>query len=514
MDELPQTVDALLRDALSAVSQGILVIDKQMNVAFYNRRYGEFFDFPEDMFPVGTPLEELLRFYGETGEFGDGDIQAEIDLRLQSAKDGVASNLSRQKPDGRYMHATGHPMSNGSYVYTFTDVTEQMLERQKLANFVSELTTAIDAATDAEKNTRAFLDATGDSAVLVDLQGKIVVANETAAKQMGMPLDKLIGTNLFEISTTESAARRRRKIQEVVKSKVPLFDPAMFDPRENTWAEGSVYPVLDDRGNVIRVAFISREVTTRIEMEEAAIQARDAAEAANLSKTEFLANMSHELRTPLNAILGYAEIMSDGLYGKLDNEKYEQYVEFIAQSGRHLHALINDILDVASLETGNLTLKETECSLLEMVASVSDMLRHSAEDQDIRLINQLDNLNVKIYADQRRILQVLTNILSNAVKYTKPGGSVTLSARREEGGSLSIEISDTGIGMDKAGLEKAFTKFGQVDSDLAREQEGAGLGLPLAKDLIEAHGGELIFESVLRKGTKVQIRIPAERILD
>ena len=222
--------------------------------------------------------------------------------------------------------------------------------------------------------------------------------------------------------------------------------------------------------------------------------------------------MSHELRTPLNAIIGFSGTIKEETFGTLDNEKYREYINDIHQSGEHLLELIDDILDVSAIEADAIKLQDETVSLSAIVDTSVRLIRPRAEDGHVTISQSIDSEIPMIIVDQRRMKQILLNLLSNAVKFTPEGGKVSLSARLNEQGSLSIAIADTGIGMDEDHLKIALSTFGQVDSGLDRKHEGTGLGLPLTKGLVNLHGGKLDVESEVGNGTQVTVTLPKERI--
>jgi signal transduction histidine kinase len=239
--------------------------------------------------------------------------------------------------------------------------------------------------------------------------------------------------------------------------------------------------------------------------------AKETAESANRAKSAFLANMSHELRTPLNAIMGFSEIIKTQTFGPR-SERYPDYAGHIFHSGTHLLALINDILNLSKLEAGRLTLHEEDVDLGATVESCISLVETQARQAKIRISVSLDEQVRSIRADDRRLRQIIINLLSNAVKFTPEGGHIRVSSAQENGG-LAIAVSDTGVGMAPEDIPKAMTPFGQVDSKIRRKQEGTGLGLPLAKQLVELHGGRFRIESTLNGGTTVTFVLPPERII-
>jgi two-component system cell cycle sensor histidine kinase PleC len=255
------------------------------------------------------------------------------------------------------------------------------------------------------------------------------------------------------------------------------------------------------------------DITERKAMEAEILKSKEEAEFANRSKTEFLAHMSHELRTPLNAIIGFAEVIKTEMFGPVGLPKYIDYAGDIHKSGEHLLDLINDILDLSKLEAGKLELNESEVTIPDIVCQCCSLVRNKAELDNIKLVTEIDAQVPRLRADQRALKQVLLNFLSNAVKFTPYGGTVTVRVRAEVDGAVSISVSDTGIGMKPEHIEIALKPFGQIDSKMARQHKGSGLGLPICKSLVELHGGALVLESEPDKGTTVIATFPAERTI-
>jgi signal transduction histidine kinase len=242
--------------------------------------------------------------------------------------------------------------------------------------------------------------------------------------------------------------------------------------------------------------------------------ARDIAVEANNAKTVFLANMSHELRTPLNAIIGFSDVMRTESLGPMENEQYRAYVGDINQSGIFLLSLINDLLDMAKMESGKEELFEEPVDVGKTIDAAIRLVRGQAQKADIVIEVNVENDIPYLWADPRKLQQILTNLLSNAVKFTVSGGDVTARIWCNPKSGLVFQIADTGIGIAQQNIPKALSQFGQVDSALNRKFEGSGLGLPLAKEFAELHGGSLDLQSELGVGTTVTVRFPASRIME
>lgn len=276
-----------------------------------------------------------------------------------------------------------------------------------------------------------------------------------------------------------------------------------------------------DNGGIITVF---SDITEMIAREEDLRQSKEAAEQASRSKGQFLANMSHELRTPLNAIIGFSEIMHAESLGPIANERYREYLEDIIDSSRHLLGVINDILDVAKSEAGRLELHEQDVSIAHEINTTARLFADQAEKAGVTLVADPGTAESDsggssrpppgLRADQRKLRQILLNLVSNSVKFTPRGGTITLAARRGAHGGLELSVCDTGIGIGAEDLPRALTPFGQVDSNLSRRYVGTGLGLPLTKSLVECHGGTMEISSTVGTGTTVTIRFPAERNLE
>jgi protein-histidine pros-kinase len=252
------------------------------------------------------------------------------------------------------------------------------------------------------------------------------------------------------------------------------------------------------------VAFV-RDITARKRAEEAINELNTELQVATRHKSEFLANMSHELRTPLNAILGFSELLLDDTTGKYDSSKRHKFLDEISKSGRHLLALINDILDLSKVEAGRMTLEIETVSISSAVDDVLNTIEPLAAKK--HLVVSTDADAGQIEADAGKLKQMLLNLASNAVKFTPEGGLVTIKARRLAE-AVEISVADTGIGIASSDLERLFTEFQQLDSGASRRQEGTGLGLALTQRLAALHGGSVGVVSELGKGSVFTIRLP------
>ncbi len=240
---------------------------------------------------------------------------------------------------------------------------------------------------------------------------------------------------------------------------------------------------------------------------------RDHAEAANRSKSDFLATMSHELRTPLNAMIGFSDIIRSEPFGPIGRPEYRDYVDDIRSAGQYMLALINGILDLSKLEAGMDELQEKNIEVSGVVRLAHRLVRRRAETGRVALEQDLAADLPLLWADKRKLTQILVNLLSNSVKFTDPGGKVTLKVRSHPGGGHVFEIIDTGIGIVPEDIPKALSRFCQIGSKDNRRYDGTGLGLSLTKALVELHGGSFDLQSQPGVGTTVTVSFPAERVV-
>jgi len=388
------------------------------------------------------------------------------------------------------------------------------------------------AARRSENRLSAMLEIAPTAIIAVDQNYAIRLCSKGAAKLFGYAAQETIGlpvSILFSDEGADMAPLRRgqgRTINrggEQLVARAPLSGADVIarlrrgEIKGRTQAgtqfpvEGESYELADGGEGALTIIMMS-DATERRRQERALRQAKEAAEAANRAKTQFLANMSHELRTPLNAIIGFSEVISNRLFGEL-NDRYRDYAGDIVSSGRHLLGLINDILDLSKIDLGQANLSEGEVDLPRAVQSCQRLMYERAERGGVQMALNIPTDLPKLWADETKLKQIVLNLLSNAVKFTERGGKVTIAAAALADGGLLLTLTDTGIGMRPEDIPKAMAPFGQLESTFERRFEGTGLGLPLVQRLVELHGAELKIESQLGEGTKVQIRFPRARVI-
>ncbi len=250
-----------------------------------------------------------------------------------------------------------------------------------------------------------------------------------------------------------------------------------------------------------------------LQAKEEALQAKEEADNANRAKSAFLATMSHELRTPLNAIIGFSDIIRSEIMGPVGNDKYRSYVTDIHISGTHLLEVINDILDLTKAEVGMLELYEEIIDVSEVIRAVARITRPSIDKAGLTITLEISADLPQLRADERKVRQVLFNLIGNAVKFTPEGGHILISSRFDPKVGIEIVVADTGIGIAQQDLNWVLEPFVQIDSRLSRHHDGTGLGLPAVKKMMELHGGKLQLSSETGSGTKAMVFFPVKRTL-
>tara|TARA_R110002095_G_scaffold16697_4_gene19986 strand:+ start:2261 stop:4867 length:2607 start_codon:yes stop_codon:yes gene_type:complete len=307
----------------------------------------------------------------------------------------------------------------------------------------------------------------------------------------------------------------REKLNQTLISQGQIFgyeSRVLQKDGQKIWVRENIRIVKDDQQNVIYFEGSMEDITKRKEADIALMEAKIQSDMASRAKTEFIANMSHELRTPLNAIIGFSDIMNNEVMGPLGQDAYKEYVADIHKSGTGLLRIINEILDISKIESGNRELNESEFSFGEVLQSCLDLYESRVKEKSITVMDQSKNVPHMI-GEALSVKQVIGNIYSNAVKYTPNGGRITIFTNYDMDGTFRLSVTDTGVGMNAVEVEKALAPFGQLDNALDRSSSGTGLGLPLSKAIMDVHDGRIEIMSEKSIGTTVTLIFPSERVL-
>ena len=351
-----------------------------------------------------------------------------------------------------------------------------------------------------------------DGLLVIDENGTVRSANPAAERMLGQRAGQIAGQHFFDVIATTSHQPPIHSLSRMVYADRPS-QVELTRPDGTTLIADVALTRLPDQPNAAFVALLHD--VTDMKMREAELRAaRDQAEAASNSKSQFLANMSHELRTPLNAVIGFSEIMKTELLGPIGTETYRGYSHSIYDSAKHLLGIINDILDISSIESGSPRLHEGIHEPEQICQSVVALVAGRAEVAQVKLAVAVDPETDLLYADGRMMKQMLINLVSNAIKFSPKGGSIEIRvtpAGPTPHGGVVFAVADAGIGIAKEDIPRILKPFEQVETAFARNFDGVGLGLPLVNSMARLHGATLTIESELNIGTMVSILFPAAR---
>ncbi len=488
--------------AIDGLESGLALFDRDDRLVMCNPAFRSITQLDEKVLQPGLLFEDYLRARITTERLPlppGVTMEAFIAERMAHHRNPTGP-IERRMLDGRLFHIREHRLSDGGCMIFLYDITDTKARERELAEKTALL--------------QSTLENMGEGISVFDTDMRLVAWNERlieltghtrAMFKPGTPLMDFVRHNAQrgEYGPGDPEDRARESYALAI-----LPHPQ----RQARWRATGRYVEMR-RNPMPGGGFVSvySDFTDRKRAEDALRDAKEAAEAANRTKSGILANMSHELRTPLNAIIGFSDIIKRESFGPISEKRYLGYATDINDSGTHLLELINDILDVSKAEAGRIEITESVVDIAFLFDTSIRLVRPRAAEAGVELtVLSADHLP-RIRGDGLRLKQVLINLLSNAIKFTAAGGTVTLSAGIER--DIYLRVSDTGIGMAPQDIPKALSPFGQLDSSLARKHHGTGLGLPLSKALTELHGGRLEIQSQVGVGTTATIYLPAMRML-
>jgi PAS domain S-box-containing protein len=508
-DALAATQSRLV-DALDNTSEAFALYDADARLVLCNGNYRRFFDLPPGAARPGTSAEAVVRASrlvtaaapsGWRAGPGEGD-EARIAERVRRLRDGTGEFFEQRLADGRWIRSCYRKVRDGGSVVLHIDISALKLREAALEQ--------------AEAEYRGLFENSVVGVYRAAPDGRPIRSNEALAALQGYESEAALLAGLSDVHLWYVEPGRRAEFQRRLLREGRVTEFVCEAQRgltgERIWISENAWIVPGPDGAPLWFEGMVLDVTERRRAEEALARARAAEEGSRL-KSEFLANMSHELRTPLNAVIGFSEAMLAGLGGKLE-ERGRDYVGDIAESGRHLLDLINDILDLSKIEAGKLELDEEAVDLAAAALASERIIAPRARQAGVALVASVDPALPPVRGDERRLRQILLNLLSNAVKFTPSGGEVRVEAKRTRDGGIELTVADTGIGMRPEDIPLALELFRQVDGALNRRFEGTGLGLPLVKSLAALHDAAFRIESAPGAGTRAILSLPRARVLD
>lgn len=496
----------LLRSSLESIDQGILVFGPGGGMRTWNNRYFDLLGVTSEIAEVGVSIKKLCRYLTDAGIFEENDAES-VSRRIEEITTCDPSQYEMAGPDGRILDVRHTRMPDGGITITITDLTASRRDQEDLRKRSAEL--------------EAVFGNLDVGIAFFDSDGEIVAMNEVVLELQGLDPEQVANCrNLHDVLRLNACDGEfgPGDVEQLVETHVEMEFGRVPNTYQRTRPNGTIleFRTFPMPGGGILV--VCQDVTAQQRSEQALRVAKEEAEMANRAKSEFLANTSHELRTPLNAIIGFSDILMGELFGPLGSPKYLEYSRDINESGEHLLSIINDLLDLAKVESGNFELAEERFLLSEVASSTMRLTRERASEGRVRMVMEMDPQVDLVQADQRAIKQILLNLLTNAIKFTPEGGQITIGTGRSRGADsgeewIEMSVADTGIGMEEDDIPFALTPFAQLEGSFTRRFEGTGLGLPLARHLCELHGGALAIQSIPGKGTTVTVQLPGDRLI-
>ncbi len=497
-----QLAQERLDDLVRLASDWVWETNSKLALTYASSRVREVLAFqPVEL--IGRSLLDLVRFVEESDETSNP-----FDPMARKPFRDLAATIAHRDGTQRLFEVSALPI--------FAATTGDFLGFRGTARDITAHVEASERATRLQTQLTEAIESISEGFALFDPSDRLVLCNDKFRNSFsriayrivpGISFREFIRLSLEagEIVVPESEHdawlenRLRIRAEPLASFDVKLRDGRWIKVSDHRTADGSIVGIRTD-------------ITDLKNREEALFAAKEAAEIASRSKSDFLANISHELRTPLNAIIGFSEIMREELFGPLGSPQYREYIGDVFDSAQHLLNVINDILDIAKAEAGKLELVDDEVDIYSIVGATTRLVQERAQRGGVAIRIRLPPGLPTLEADERKLKQILLNLLTNAVKFTPSGGSIEIAGRIGEAGDFVVTVIDTGIGIAADDIATALAPFGQVDSKLARKYEGTGLGLPLSNAMVKLHGGELTIESVVGQGTTVTIRLPASRV--
>ena len=469
------------------------------------------------------PHSDLLQYAQPIAQIGlDGTIQVSTPAFRDACKQLLAADASRVSPDVWQtvsLELATQPTGVSRQIKLAERTIQCVFHRPDagettvcIAEDVTGLVAALETARHAKEKLEDIGRLVSDWLWECDTDLNLTYISARVTDNLRVHPLELRGKNLLDLCTF---APSQNDPVQLFQNRCPFRDEEVQivgGDGDSRMFRLSALPIFDNAGVFLGYRGTAADVTEARRREADLLRAKEEAEVANRTKTEFLANMSHELRTPLNAIIGFAEVMREGVFGRL-SVRYAEYVNDIIESARHLLNIINEILDVSKSEVGKLDLHESTFDPSRVVQTTIRLVGERAHQAGVSLHTDDLARTPLVQADEQKTKQIMLNLLSNAVKFTPRNGRVSVTME-QDGEGLWLRVADTGIGMTADEVELAMTPFGQVESSFSRSHEGTGLGLPLAKAMAELHGGRLTVESTPGKGTTVSFNLPRSRLAE
>ncbi|OMH30027.1 NahK/ErcS family hybrid sensor histidine kinase/response regulator [Motiliproteus sp. MSK22-1] len=530
VDEASQVLKfnrALLQSTIENISQGISVVDQQMRLVAWNRRYLEMFDYPEGLICIGRPAAEIFRYNAKMGEYSPGDIEEQVSDRLAILTSGKPHSYIRYRKDGTVLEVQGNPMPGGGYVNTYMDITAHKRTEEALR--------------ESEQSIRIYTDNVPVLIAYLDCERRYLFVNKSYAEAFGIE-DRLsiYGTPCYKVLTEEEYAVRTPFITRVLKGERARFETELTDRNNRIrYADVTYIPHVGEYGDILgyftlyqditerrqaelalqetnenlehrvherthAISAINKELrkenTIRALIEDELRQAKAEAEAANLGKTRFLAAASHDLLQPLNA----ARLFASALGQQAHSEATSELVTNLDGSLKAAEELLVTLLDISKLDAGALEPNFSHFKISNLLSTLQAEFTALANEKSLKFHSV--NCHAVVHSDQQLLRRVLQNFLSNAIRYTQ-SGKILLGCRYQ-GKKLRIEVWDTGVGIPESKIKEVFEEFRRIDNPRHSQVKGLGLGLAITDRISRMLKHPLKVRSWPGKGTVFSIEVP------
>lgn len=517
---------SLLQSTIENIGMGISVVDQHLRLVAWNKQYVSMFDYPDGLVCIGRPIVDIFRHNAMRGEYGGGETEVHVEMRLRLLQDREPHSYERLRPDGTVLEVRGNPMPNGGYVNTYMDITEHKRIEEALR--------------ESEQNIRVYTDNVPVLIAYLDPQLRYLFVNKAYADTFGIDRHNIAGVPCYQVLPPEEYELRRSFIDRALagerqrfETRLPSKDGSMRyaevtyiphrgehgdlmgyftlyqDITERRHAEIALQENNENLENRVRERTLAlsvankdlrKENTIRALMEDELRQAKSEAEAANLGKTRFLAAASHDLLQPLNAARLFTSALAQHSY----ETEVNQLVQNLDGSLRAAEELITTILDISKLDAGALDANPRHFSLESLLNNLSTEFKALANERELNFRHV--HSNKVVYSDPTLLRRILQNFLSNAMRYTQTG-KVLLGARRR-GQHLRLEVWDTGVGIPENKIKEVFEEFKRIDNPRHSEVKGLGLGLSITERIARMLGHEIQVRSWQGKGSVFSVTVP------
>lgn len=471
-----------LHALFDSITEFAVLVDLDGNITMANETAAKLFDsVPDEM--TGRNIFDL------------------IDYQHREKEKDVFKKIIKTKNSINFVETVGN-IVNDITIYPIFNRADEVSSFVIIRVDITMQQNAHEALRQRDAMLSALINATTESAMLLDSNGKILMANETVAKRFNMTIEEFIGQYLFDLMSIKGAEDRKRHMEYVVNTGIPI---RFEENRDDQIFDNSIYPVFDKEGKVIQLAVFASDITKRKKAEEEIKQMNNKLLESNSTKDKFFSIISHDMRSPFQGLLGFSQILLDE-YDELTEEEKKHYITNIREISKNSFKLLENLLQWSRLQTGNFEFNPKVFNIAEEIEPTLLLLKNTAQNKEIA-VESFIKPRAHIMADKNMLNTIVRNLVSNAIKFTNPGGKISLFSN-ELNDAIVFTVKDDGIGMSQEKLEMLFKPVKNISTLGTANERGTGIGLLLCKEMIEKHNGEIWVESEEGKGTSFHFTMP------